>query len=422
MARAENTELIDRFEQFYRDYYADEIGELAQQYPNEKRSLYIDWDDLYRYDVDIADDYLAQPQQIQEYAEEALRLYDLPVDVSLGQAHVRIRNLPETTVINSLRARHVNTLVAVEGVVVDASDVQPKIQEAAFECQRCGTLTYIPQSGNDIQKPHECQGCERRGPFRINFDQSELIDAQELVLHDLPGTDDRELTELPVRLEDDITGLVTDQDRVTVVGILHLQQEENSSRFDTYLDALSVSTQDTAEWVQWDEYLDVERPIEPLESDSLETFVTRSRQILDEGPTLDEFGTQTKIITPFLNVLGWNVYAPEVQMEYPRNDDTIDDRADYVLFRDGSPAVAVEAKRAGRSLQAGIQQTKRYMRLIGTDCGLVTNGERYVLLCSDIDSEEPAEEIVLDATLEELPSHQHRLSGISNTPPVNTDE
>lgn len=29
----------------------------------------------------------------------------------------------------------------------------------------------------------------------------------------------------------------------------------------------------------------------------------------------------------------------------------------------------VEAKRAGRSLQAGIQQTKRYMRLIGTDWG-----------------------------------------------------
>ena len=261
MTRAENTELIDRFEQFYRDYYADEIGELAQKYPDEKRSLYIDWDDLYRYDADIADDYLAQPQQIQEYAEEALRLYDLPVDVSLGQAHVRIRNLPETTAINSLRARHVNTLVAVEGVVLEASDVHPKIQEAAFECQRCGTLIYIPQTESALQKPHKCQACERDGPFRINFDQSEFIDAQDLVLHDLPGTDYGELSELPVHLEDDITGLVSDQNRITVVGILHLQQEENSSRFDIYLDAVSVSTQDTAEWSQWDEYLNVERPV-----------------------------------------------------------------------------------------------------------------------------------------------------------------
>ncbi|WP_423746716.1 type I restriction enzyme HsdR N-terminal domain-containing protein [Haladaptatus sp. SPP-AMP-3] len=108
-------------------------------------------------------------------------------------------------------------------------------------------------------------------------------------------------------------------------------------------------------------------------------------------------------------------------MEYPRDDDTIDDRADYVLFRDDSPAVTVEAKRAGRSLRAGLKQTKRYMRLIGTDWGLVTNGERYVLFRSDPNSEEPAEEIVLDAELEELPSHQHQLADTSKIPSTSID-
>ena len=108
-------------------------------------------------------------------------------------------------------------------------------------------------------------------------------------------------------------------------------------------------------------------------------------------------------------------------MEYPRDDDTIDDRADYVLFHDDSPAVIVEAKRAGRSLRAGIKQTKRYMRLIGTDWGLVTNGERYVLLQSDTNSEEPAEEIVLDAVLEELLNHRAQLTVISQTLSVGID-
>ena len=79
MARAEDTEVIDKFEQFYRDYYRNEIGELAQKYPNEQRSLYVDWDDLYRFDPDLADDLIAQPDQMRDYAEEALRLYDLPV-------------------------------------------------------------------------------------------------------------------------------------------------------------------------------------------------------------------------------------------------------------------------------------------------------------------------------------------------------
>ncbi|WP_435156028.1 minichromosome maintenance protein MCM [Haladaptatus sp. DFWS20] len=250
MARAENTELVDRFEQFYRRYYSDQVGELAQQYPNEKRSLYIDWNDLYRYDADIADDYLAQPQQLQEYAEEALRLYDLPVDVSLGQAHVRLQDLPEHTDIRAIRARHVNTMVSVQGIVRKATGVRPKIQEAAFECQRCGTLTLIPQSGGDFQEPHECQGCERQGPFRINFDQSEFIDSQKLRVQESPeGLRGGETPQsIDIHIEDDITGQVSPGDHVTVTGVLHLEQQgsgqEKSAVFDVYMDGVSVVIED----------------------------------------------------------------------------------------------------------------------------------------------------------------------------------
>ncbi|WP_158058234.1 minichromosome maintenance protein MCM [Halorussus halophilus] len=250
MARAENTELIDNFEQFYRRYYSDEIGDLAQKYPNEERSLYVDWQDLYRYDADLADDYLAQPDQMQEYAEEALRLYDLPVDVSLGQAHVRIHNLPDPTDIREIRARHVKTLISAQGIVRKATDVRPKIQDAAFECQRCGTLTYIPQSGGDFQEPHECQGCERQGPFQINFDQSEFIDSQKIRVQESPeGLRGGETPQsLDVHIEDDITGNVTPGDHVTVTGILHLEQQgsgqDKSAVFEVYMDGVSVTIED----------------------------------------------------------------------------------------------------------------------------------------------------------------------------------
>jgi replicative DNA helicase Mcm len=250
MARAENTELIDNFEQFYRRYYSDEIGRLAQNYPNEQRSLYIDWTDLYRYDSDLADDFVSQPEQLQEYAEEALRLYDLPVDVSLGQAHVRVRNLGQTTDIREIRARHVNTMVSVQGIVRKATNVRPKIREAAFECQRCGTLTYIPQSGGDFQEPHECQGCERQGPFQINFDQSEFVDSQKLRVQESPeGLRGGETPQsIDVHIEDDITGEVTPGDHVKVTGILHLEQQgsgqDKSAVFDVYMDGVSVTIED----------------------------------------------------------------------------------------------------------------------------------------------------------------------------------
>jgi replicative DNA helicase Mcm len=250
MAHAENTELIDAFEEFYRNYYRNEIGELAQKYPTEQKSLFVDWQDLYRFDPDLADDYRDHPGDMQEYAEEALRLFDLPVDVKLGQAHVRVRNLPESTDIRDIRADHRGRLISVTGIVRKATEVRPKITQAAFECQRCGTLTRIPQSTGDFQEPHECQGCERQGPFRINFDQSEFINAQKIRVQESPeGLRGGETPQsIDVNIEDDITGEVTAGDHVRVTGVLKLDQRgndrEKSPMFDVYMEGVTVEIED----------------------------------------------------------------------------------------------------------------------------------------------------------------------------------
>jgi replicative DNA helicase Mcm len=252
MAQSPTQELTDRFIAFYRNYYRDEIGQLAQRYPNEQRSLYVDHDDLYRFDPDLAEDYLAQPDQLQEYAEEALRLYDLPADVKLGQAHVRLRNVPSRVDIRNIRVHddHVGRMVAVSGIVRKATDVRPRITEAAFECQRCGTMTYIPQADSGFQEPHECQGCERQGPFRVNFDQSEFVDSQKLRVQESPeGLRGGETPQsIDVSIEDDITGHVTPGDHVTVTGVLHIEQQTDNQQktpiFDLYMDGVAIEIED----------------------------------------------------------------------------------------------------------------------------------------------------------------------------------
>jgi len=252
MAQAGNQDLTERFIQFYRNYYREEIGTLAQQYPNEQRSLYVDYDELFQFDRDLAEDFRTKPDQMREYAEEALRLYDLPADVSLGRAHVRIENLPESIDIRGIRVHddHIGKLVSVKGIVRKATDVRPKVTEAAFECQRCGTMTYIPQSDGGFQEPHECQGCERQGPFRVNFDQSEFIDSQKLRIQESPeGLRGGETPQsLDVDIVDDITGKVSPGDHVTCVGVLHIEQveqgNEKSAIFDLYMDGVSISIED----------------------------------------------------------------------------------------------------------------------------------------------------------------------------------
>jgi replicative DNA helicase Mcm len=66
MAQAANQELVDRFEEFYRRYYSDDVAELAREYPRESKSLELDWRDLYQMDPDLADDYINHPDQLQE--------------------------------------------------------------------------------------------------------------------------------------------------------------------------------------------------------------------------------------------------------------------------------------------------------------------------------------------------------------------
>lgn len=142
------------FMEFYRDHYRDDLGELAQWYPN-RRSLHIDYEELYQFDRDLAEDYRTKPEEVRAYAEEALYKYDFPADVSLDGANVRIGNLTESTSVREIDAKTQNgELLSVEATVREATDVRTEVTEGAFTCQRCGTVNYIPQS-DGFQEPTE---------------------------------------------------------------------------------------------------------------------------------------------------------------------------------------------------------------------------------------------------------------------------
>jgi len=107
-----------------------------------------------------------------------------------------------------------------------------------------------PQSDGGFQEPHECQGCERQGPFRVNFDQSEFVDSQKLRIQESPeGLRGGETPQnIDVDIVDDITGKVSPGDHVTCVGVLHIEQveggNEKSAIFDLYMDGVSIAIED----------------------------------------------------------------------------------------------------------------------------------------------------------------------------------
>jgi replicative DNA helicase Mcm len=260
-----NNELTDDVIGFFRDYYREDIAKLAQKYPREQRSLYVDYDDIFRFSPDLADDVENQPREMQNYFEEALRLYDLPIDVDLSGAHVRIYNLPNTYGVGEVvRKDHIGDLLDVRGQVKKTSAVKPRVVEAVFECQRCGTLTDIPQSGEKLQEPHECQGCERQGPFMMKSSDSTWIDHQHARIQQPPdktrgGSGDT----IDVHLKDDLIEEFDAGDRITLTGVLDVEEPENDQtrNFDTTVDGRAVVREESDY-----EDINVEEHLEEIEA------------------------------------------------------------------------------------------------------------------------------------------------------------
>ena len=252
MSQAINQQLVERFEEFIGAYCEEEVGVLLENYPKKQRSFNIDWGELYRFDPNMADDFITHPDNVREAAKQALvNVGDLryQTDDMLEKAHIRIYNLQEFTEIREIRSKDVNTLVSVEGLIRKATNVRPKVDIAAFECQRCATVTNVPQI-RGYQEPYMCGGCERQGPFEIKFEKSTFSDTQTLLIQESPeGLRGGEQPQsIEIHIEDDISGLISPGDRVVATGTLRLEQRKRGTEklrvFDVYMEGISITSED----------------------------------------------------------------------------------------------------------------------------------------------------------------------------------
>lgn len=115
-------------------------------------------------------------------------------------------------------------------------------------------------------------------------------------------------------------------------------------------------------------------------TDSLRQHVTRVSQQLAYVRNEDQ--TKTSLILPFIRLLGYDVFdASEVLPEYSADFGTKrGEKIDYVIKRQGKPALLVEAKSARIDLDSGhASQLFRYYSTMDTRIGILTNGRTYQL-------------------------------------------
>ena len=229
------------WEEFLEKYYWEDVIALSNEYP-EKRSLYVRFTDVLKYDIHLADLLLNDPDVALQTASEALRTFDIQTGVSLENAVVRIVEIPSSIRIRDIRSEDIGRLICVEGLVLKVTEVRPKMVSAAFECPLCHNVFFVPRITR-FKEPEKCDICDRKARgFRLVVEKSKFINAQKIRIQESP--EELRGGELPqtidVNLEEDLTGLISPGERIKVTGILRSYQMQNSPFFGIFIEGVSI--------------------------------------------------------------------------------------------------------------------------------------------------------------------------------------
>ncbi len=248
--------LVAKFQKFFEDYCKPDIETVALDYP-EKRSLFVDYWTIDKADPELAELLLNQPYKAFFNAEEALKNIDVASENKL-RLNFRVNNIPDTNkiIIRNIRANHLGRMMSVEGLVKKRTEVRPKLQVAAFQCQKCGAIVRIEQDEDILKEPSECfeeqGGCGRVSSFKLLANLSKFIDSQKIEIQENPEglRGGAQPERISVYLEDDLVGEIAPGDRVIANGILHSMLRRRGTykltAFAKTMDAISMETQDYA--------------------------------------------------------------------------------------------------------------------------------------------------------------------------------
>ena len=189
--------------------------------------------------------------------EETLEILENAFEESFDQKNPRIRLVETPQGINieirKIRAKHLDQLITIEGIVKQASDVRPQVVNAKFECPSCGAVLSVLQIDKKFREPSRCS-CGWKGNFKLLA--KEMVDAQRLILEESPDMLDggEQPRRINVFLKEDLVDprmeeRTTPGTKVKIVGILKevpvpLQTGAISTRFDIAVEANNINPMD----------------------------------------------------------------------------------------------------------------------------------------------------------------------------------
>jgi replicative DNA helicase Mcm len=312
----EREDIADRFLSFLNEYYLDEIVKAVSE---ERKSLDIDFSFLDKFDVELSEYMLENPDEVIPIAEDVVKQFD----TGLGEAKLKLRffNLPESREIRirNIRSEHMGKMISIDGMVKRASDIRPEVSEVLFRCTNCGNDIMIIQTERIVIAPNECESCRNRKGFKLI--SQKMYDARWIVIEEpFEIVTGERPSNIGVYLKEDLTSPKmqnkTDPgNRIKIVGVLRQMPKRmkgtRSRQMDIYVDAIHVESVETVweelELTEEDEKAIIELSKDPLVFQKLVASIAPSMYEMDdikEAIILQLFGGEPKILKDGTRIRG----------------------------------------------------------------------------------------------------------------------
>ncbi len=237
--------LSDRFIEFFNAYYIDHINDMYLVYPR-RRSVIIDIKDLEKFDTELADELIANPDNILPSANHALsRLNPNPNATEPVYARFSGMDHASMPLIQEVGSDHIGKLLTLDTLVVKRSEITPRVSIGVFRCTFCSTVLKVKMERDT--EIDTCPQCKRKS-LKQDTAESRFTNLQRIAVQDplekLRGN--TPTWQLEVWLEDDVVNSVIPGDRVDITGILRIRPrrthagKDDKTLFTMFFDAVSV--------------------------------------------------------------------------------------------------------------------------------------------------------------------------------------
>lgn len=410
----------DSLGEIFSDYLWEEERNAVRSLPKriaEHRFLRVSYANLREYNELLTSELCRNTESTIDSFNTTLQHHDAHDAAQLVDARILIEGGPAPRNLNFNSVNDPDSWATIPVRIAGLSKKEPVVDRGIFVCEDCGGQTQIQNERpwDTAIQPTECSQCgKRRVEFQLDAANSTFLTRCEAevwnarhLLTGFPRPDEIQVSLIGpdavsvevgdwLRLSGEVDGVIQEGKITTeFYGWSYEEMEPTEFNFDGAC-ALPLYTESRT----------------AVTEDALDAFATHAAQFLEHSPNhhlidvnssyamynsnLNEEEVKTKLVTPFLETLGWNRFGDEFQMERSVYGGAVD----YAYVLEEQPRVIVEAKAATSKAPKDFDQLKSYLLDTRAPFGVLTDGVEYALVCGKTDYGGP--EVVASCSYETL--------------------